>query len=88
MSCRFDDLSDGEVIAISSAVIRLAVDDYLRLREYRYPQKIGGRHRLNWRIRNRMMGEIVSFFRSPWGDTLSMGNSETILRQLETYAPN
>lgn len=87
-NCRFDSLSDGEVIAISSAVIRLAVDDYLRLREYRYPRLIGGYHKLNWRIRSRMMGEIVSFFRSPWGDTLSLGQGETILRQLEAYASN
>lgn len=84
-NCRFE-LSDGEAVAISAAVIRLAVDDYLRLSQYRYPRLVGGYHKLNWRIRSRMMGEILTFLRSPWGDTLSLGQSETILRRLETYA--
>jgi len=82
MSCRFNDLSDGEVIAISSAVIRLAVEDYLRLKRFKYPRKMGHYYKLNWQSRKRMMGEIEDFFNSPWGDTLSMNHGADILRQL------
>ena len=86
MSCHFDELSNGEVIAISAAIVQLAIEDYSRLKAFKYPKRVGGRHNFNWRTRIKMMAEIEAFLRSPWCDTLSMGNSETILRHLESYA--